>query len=226
MSYRNQLQLVFHPGSFYIENDNRQPAAGQKPNTPVELRFQPTEGANPTTHHALLTPIKSLVLKTLQKHISTTDRTSLAPNQLLHFISQAWDSTLKLEEEARMLEFCGVTKLKLCEIDDTPSLRARCTLFEARPQNSNDATPKRIDVDFAVTARVTRTDNHPGVMMDFDTDVIASKVYGFGAGNGTGISENKMRSILSKEMGGKKAGLQLGNGIWSKAVQALTGTVF
>ncbi|PKY02532.1 Spc7-domain-containing protein [Aspergillus campestris IBT 28561] len=228
MSYRNQLQLVFHPGSFYIENDNKQSAAGEKSSTPVELRFQPTEGANSTPHHTHLTPIGSLVLKTLQNHISTTPPSNFAPTHLLRFVSQAWDSTLKLEEEARMLEFCGVTKLKLREIDATPSLRARCTLFEARPRDkSNDATPKRIDVDFAVKARITRADQ-PGAIgvMDFDTDVIASKVYGFGAGNGTGISENKMRNILHKEMGGKKAALQLGNGIWSKAIQALSGMVF
>ena len=221
MSYRNQLQLVFHPGNFYIENDNNQPSTGEKTSTPVELQFHPTEGAKST-----LTPIGSLVLKTLQNHISTTPRSSLAPTQLLQFVSQAWDSTLKLEEEARMLEFCGVTKLKLREINDAPSLRARCTLFEARSKN-NDVPPKRIDVDFAVKARVTRTDQSSAIgVMDFETDVIASKVYGFGAGNGTGISENKMRNILNKEIGGKKAALQLGNGIWSKAIQALTGTVF
>ncbi|TPR08272.1 Cytochrome P450 family protein [Aspergillus niger] len=189
---------------------------------------------------AQLSPISLLVLKSLQSHITSTTYQPSSPKHLLHFISQAWDLTLKLEEEARMLEFCGVTKLKLLEANDSsPSLHARCTLLSTG--NTPQSQRRRIDVDFAVTTRILHNttgsqesnDKSDIGTLDIKTDVIASKVYGFGSGNEAGLSEVEMRKILSKGLrgGGEKKGgdasaLKLGGGVWSMAVRKLSGVVF
>ncbi|GKZ69139.1 hypothetical protein AnigIFM50267_004326 [Aspergillus niger] len=236
MTYRNQLQLTFHPASFHTNTDN-----ATNPDTPIDLKYAPTTDTKRTTiPTAQLSPISLLVLKSLQSHITSTTYQPSSPKHLLHFISQAWDLTLKLEEEARMLEFCGVTKLKLLEANDSsPSLRARCTLLSTG--NTSQSQRRRIDVDFAVTTRILHSttggqesnDKSDIGTLDIKTDVIASKVYGFGSGNEAGLSEVEMRKILSKGLrgggerkGGDASALKLGGGVWSMAVRKLSGVVF
>lgn len=218
MSYRNQLQLSFSPRSLSVHSGK----ASTQQKTAIELRFRSDSASQ-------LSPIALLVLKALQHHLAGIQQSTTTPRQLLRFVSEAWNTMLNLEEEARMLEFCGVTKLKLLEAEDQLSLRARCTLLEAvaapKPTKKGQNTGfKRIDVDFAVKTRVTQNSTAGEIgTMDFETDVIASKVYGFGVSKGP--SENEMQDLLRNELGGKKA-VALGDGVWSKAVQMLTGTVF
>ncbi|KAB8259662.1 hypothetical protein BDV32DRAFT_159211 [Aspergillus pseudonomiae] len=227
MSYRNQLQLSFHPGAFFINNNNSQPPATDE-KMPIELKHSPQGRTQPMTHSAL-SPIGLLVLKSLQIELATIPQSKTAPKQMLHFVAQAWDLVLNLEEEARMLGFCGATKLKFSEIDAKPALRARCTLLELSSgkgsSKAKDTGARRVDVDFAVKTCVQKGNAGDVGVLAFETDVIASKVYGFGTKNRSGMSEDEMRKLLRKELGGK-SGPQLGNGIWSKAVQTLTGTVF
>ncbi|PWY78531.1 Spc7-domain-containing protein [Aspergillus sclerotioniger CBS 115572] len=214
MTYRSQLQLTFHPASFHTTSDTQTP--------PPELKYVPTNDSKRPIPTPQLSPISLLVLKSLQNHITTTQPSTITPKQLLHFISQAWDLTLKLEEEARMLEFCGVTKLKLLDVENTPSLRARCTLLGPITKSS---TKRRIDVDFAVKTQILHNhEQQTGQIgtLDIQTDVLASKVYGFGSGNEAGISETEMRSILEVEI----PDIKLGGGVWSTAVRKLTGAVF
>lgn len=234
MSYRNQLQLSFYPRAF---------STGNPSNMPLDLRYAPgASDRKKSTPTPLLTPIASLVLKSLQKHLNSITQSTTAPKHMLRFISQAWDLVLDLEEEARMLEFCGVTKLKLLEVEDAPFLRARCTILgtvsskvskipmkkgqaNANGSNGSGNCTRRIDIDFAVKTRIS-TDGDTIGAMDLETDVLASKVYGFGSGNEVGISEAQMKDILANEIGEKKGEVQLGNGVWSRAVRMLTGTVF
>lgn len=251
MSYRNQLQLSFHPATFYTGN-NKLDSMTDETNMPLELRYSPRNGMKSTTVVPQLSPIASLVLKSLQQHLTTIQQPRTAPKHMLRFISNAWDFVLDLEEETRMLEFCGVTKLKLLEVGDRPSLRARCTILGSSPSSTTPAKNKnktknpssvgdtrRIDIDFAVRTHVlakhedNETDTNNAAVeigiMDLETDVIASKVYGFGAANDVGISEDQMRDILCREIEEKSAGgdgVQLGKGVWSRAVRMLTGTVF
>ena len=255
MSYRSQLQLIFYPAAFYTGNANKKPES-ESTNMPLELRYQPGDAKKPTpsTH---LSPIASLVLKSLQNHLTTIHQPTTAPKHMLRFISEAWDLVLDLEEETRMLEFCGVTKLKLLEVQDKPALRARCTLLgtstagkaskktPTKAKNTTTTTTndtRRVDIDFAVKTRILPQKQEDGDTasagsgeigtMDVETDVIASKIYGFGTGNTAGLSEDQMREILSREIGHKEStagaggGVQLGNGVWSRAVRMLTGTVF
>lgn len=239
MSYRNQLQLCFYLRAF---------STGNPSNMPLDLRYAPgaSDRKKSSTSIPPLTPIASLVLKSLQKHINSITQSTTAPKRMLRFISQAWDLVLKVEEEARMLEFCGVTKLKLLEVEDTPSLRARCTVLgtvspsskvskiptKKGQANSNNGKSsgngtRRIDIDFAVRTRINTDGDGDAIgTMDLETDVLASKVYGFGSGNEVGISEAQMKDILANEIREKKGEVQLGNGIWSRAVRMLTGTVF
>ncbi|KAJ5294370.1 hypothetical protein N7508_009191 [Penicillium antarcticum] len=221
MAYREQLQLEFSPGAF-ISKPNTQ---DEKKNLPLELTPQKS---------AKISPIASLVLQSLQRHLSTIQQSIITPKQLLFFISSAWDRTVGLENEARMLEFCGVTRLTLSKpTDGSLSLRARCTLLgngtastpgrtSAIPKNNST---KRIDVDFTVRTRVDQPDASIG-SMNFDIDVLATKVYGFGTGNKSGLPDKELQNILGKGLGQKDSDIQLGNGVWCKAVRNLTGSVF
>ncbi|KAJ5267575.1 Kinetochore Spc7 [Penicillium angulare] len=224
MSYRGQLQIKFHPGAFATNNSN----AADKTNLPLELTFTSKKAAS---------AIASLVLQSMQQYLPTIQQSKIASKQLLHFISTAWDRTLGLENEARMLEFCGVTRLTLSDPKNNISLRARCTLLgngipsTSTPSRKGAATQnkgaKRIDVDFTVRTCInTNKDATEGIGgMDFNIDVLATKVYGFGSGNKSGLPDKDMQSILGKGLDDAEAGA-LGNGVWCKAVQQLTGSVF
>lgn len=224
MTYRGQLKLKFYPSAFITKSSDN----AEKTNLPLELMAMKQKG---------MTPIASLVLQSLQRRLATIQQSKITPKQLLHFISSAWDRTLGLENEARMLEFCGVTRLTLSEPKDLSaslSLRARCTILgnapaSATPSRKGTAAKidgaKRIDVDFTVHAKFpSAADNTEIGTLDFDIDTLATKVYGFGAGNKSGLSGKEMQSILGEGLG--QEGETLGNGIWCKAVQTLTGSVF
>ncbi|KAJ5174970.1 uncharacterized protein N7482_000847 [Penicillium canariense] len=223
ISYRGQLQIKFHPEAFATKN-----STAEKTNLPLELS---------SIKGKALSPIASLVLPSLQRHLATIQQSKVAPKQLLRFISNAWDRTIGLENEARMLEFCGVTRLTLSDPNDASLyLRARCTLLgnaavSSTPGRKGAAaknnSAKRIDVDFTVRTRIdTEVENMKEIgSLDFDIDVLATKVYGFGAGNKSGLSGKEMQSILGKGMV-RDDGNALGNGVWCKAVRMLTGSVF
>ncbi|OOQ83277.1 hypothetical protein PEBR_35273 [Penicillium brasilianum] len=57
-------------------------------------------------------------------------------------------------------------------------------------------------IDFTVHTRIdTEVKDLKEIgSLDFDIDVIATKVYGFGAGNKSGLSGKEMQSILGKGM--------------------------
>ncbi|KAJ5514626.1 hypothetical protein N7463_004178 [Penicillium fimorum] len=224
MAYRDQLQLEFYPGAFASKNGGQD----EGKNYPMELSSQ---------KNANISPIASLVLHSLQHHLTTIQQSTVAPKQLLHFISSAWDRAVGLENEARMLEFCGVTRLTLSKPDEgSLSLRTRCTILGnatvstsgRKGADSKNTSAKRIDVDFTVRTRIDTTDAENIVgSLDFDIDVLATKVYGFGTGNKSGLPDKELQSILSKGLGrGKDGDAQLGNGVWCKAVRTLTGSVF
>lgn len=235
MVYRHQLQLKFYPASFYIEGESKD-SLSQKENTPIELSYCPEKESGPS-HARSLSPIMLLILKSLQNHVATIIQSELTSKQLLRFVSEAWDLATKAEEEARMLGFHGVTNLQFSELEK-PSLRARCTLLgtvspptDSTPLSKSQKRSKencRIDVDFAVTTCiVARDDGNALGVLDIQTEVIASKVYGFGTDNSKGLSEKEMRSILSKVLrGNSKSGVKFGSGVWSRAVQMLEGRVF
>ncbi|KAL2850033.1 hypothetical protein BJX68DRAFT_92962 [Aspergillus pseudodeflectus] len=226
MSYRHQLQLKFHPGSFHIKSDEKESLPDAKPDTPIELTYSPEKRANPAERTPQLSPISLLILKSLHMHVSKIEQPKVTPNQLLRFVSEAWDLASNLEEEARMLEFHGVTKLRLSDAEDKPTLRARCTLLGTSASKTPQPSGKsRIDVDFAVSTHILERKEESEIgVLDIQTTVLASKVYGFGTDNGTGLSEKEMQSILNKQLRGRET--KFGNGVWSKAVQMLSGTVF
>lgn len=224
MTYQGQLKLKFYPSAYLTKNSDH----AEKTNLPLELMATKQKG---------MTPIASLVLQSLQRRLATIQQSKITPRQLLHFISSAWDRTLGLENEARMLEFCGVTRLTLSDPKDhsaSLSLRARCTLLGNAPASATPnrkGTPakkdgaKRIDVDFTVRAKSPSAADKAEIdTLEFDIDTLATKVYGFGAGNKSGLSGKEMQSILGKGLG--QEGQTLGNGMWCKAVQTLTSSVF
>ncbi|KAL4926574.1 kinetochore-microtubule binding complex subunit SPC105 [Aspergillus undulatus] len=228
MSYRRQLQLKFHPRLFRI-GSNKDSMPTSKANTSIEVSYSPESETRSTQHARPLSSIALLILKSLQAHVTAINQSSVSPKQLLRFVSEAWDLASKVEEEARMLGFHGVTNTRLTEVEGKPSLRARCTLLGTLP-SADSASPSksRVDIDFAVTTRILEKKHEPELgTLDIQTEVLASKVYGFGTDNETGLSEKEMRSILNKELKGhNKTGVKLGSGVWSRAVQMLSGRVF
>lgn len=234
MSYQHQLQLKFYPGSLHIDS-NKVTLPNPKSETPIELSYCPGDEMKSNARAYQLSPISLLILKALQAHVARINQSKVTPKQLLRFISEAWDLASNVEEEARMLGFHGVTNIQLADNKENPSLRARCTLLgtgipsdSATLESQQSINKSRIDVDFAVTTRIPESkDESEFGVLDIQTEVLASKIYGFGADNSTGLSEKEMRSILSKELRGhNKSGAKLGNGVWSKAVQMLSGKVF
>lgn len=170
----------------------------------MELAYRPRSTDRPAAVPAKLSPIGSLILRSLQSHLGSIQQSTTTPQQILQFISQAWDLAMTLEEETRLLQFCGVTNLKLVSSggDQPPSLRARCTLLGAlkskskpsqkTPTRASSKKPKadsgntRVDVDFAIRTRIVNTNGSStlarGIVgtLHLDTEVIASTVYGFG----------------------------------------------
>ncbi|KAJ5551474.1 hypothetical protein N7461_006172 [Penicillium sp. DV-2018c] len=223
MAYRDQLQLEFYPGALACKNS----VQDEKKNHPMELTPQ---------KNATMSPIASMVLHSLQRHLTTIQQSTVAPKQLLKFISSAWDRTVGLENETRMLGYCGVTRLTLSKPEQgSLSLRARCTLLDNAGVSTaarKGAAPerdgaRRIDVDFTVRTRIDKAnaDNTVG-SLEFDVDVLATKIYGFGTGNKSGLSDKELKNILGKGLGRENGDVQLGNGVWCKAVRSLTGSVF
>lgn len=234
MSYQHQLQLKFYPGSLHIDS-NKVSLPNSKSDTPIELSYCPGNEMKSNARAHRLSPISLLILKSLQAHVARINQSKITSKQLLRFISEAWDLASNVEEEARMLGFHGVTNLQLADKKENPSLRARCTLLgtglssdSATAKSHQNINKSRIDVDFAVTTRISESkdENEIGAL-DIQTEVLASKIYGFGTDNSTGLSEKEMRNVLSKELRGhNKSGAKLGDGVWSKAVQMLSGKVF
>ncbi|KAL1966659.1 hypothetical protein VTN77DRAFT_4070 [Rasamsonia byssochlamydoides] len=243
MRYRDELQVIFHPKDFRAPgSDTPSPEKmdSDMGTTSVELMYRPKKGV---ASAASLTPAKSLILSFLRSRIATIPRFSTSPKQLLRFISEAWNLALTLEEEMRMLEFNGVTKVTLMEKEGArPSLRARCILLG----NMTPGEPlrnARVDVDFIVTPRIVGQKNKGnageaiGDKLELDVDVALSKVYGFGNHDGAGLSESRMRDIILQSpamssQGKKKipseltSGSGLGHGVWGQAVRDLAVKVF
>lgn len=236
MSYRNQLRVKFYPSSFDIGRHGNGSFPGSNANSPIEIMYSPETEKRPIIQTPPLSPIYLLILKSLQGHVLAIEQSKIAPKQLLRFISEAWDHATNLQEEARMLGFHGVTKLRFSDIEGNPSLRARCTILGSVPPASistpaptkPSANKSRIDIDFAVTTRALEKKDERAIgTLDIQTKVLASKVYGFGTDNATGLSEKEMQGILSKELrGNNKSGIKFGSGVWSRAVQMLSGKVF
>ncbi|KAL2822722.1 hypothetical protein BDW59DRAFT_102077 [Aspergillus cavernicola] len=236
MSYRHQLQLKFYPSSFHNPSHDKDSLPDSNTNTPIEIRYYPESGMQSIGQTPPLSPIALLILKSLQSHVSAIEQARVTTKQLLSVVSEAWDVTSNLEEEARMLQFHGVTKLRFSDVEEKPCLRARCTLLGSIPSASNGTPAKmqpntsnsRVDIDFAVTTRILENKDESEIgVLDVQTKVLASKVYGFGIDNGASLSENEMQSILSKELRGyNKSGVKFGSGVWSKAVHMLSGKVF
>ncbi|KAJ5492789.1 hypothetical protein N7539_001535 [Penicillium diatomitis] len=219
MVYQRQLNVTFCPRALTVTSGAT---------SPLELNFIPAKTTS---------PVATLVLQSLRRHLGATELSTITPKQLLKFVSSAWDRAVSLEQEARMLEFCGLTRLTLSEpTESSPFLRARCTLLdqEAKPSAprrksgaGREVTPKRVDVDFTIRTRIDTQTKETGSIgtLELDINVVATKVYGFGAANESGLSGKEMQSILNKGISGESE-KSLGNGMWFKAVQSLTDSVF
>lgn len=200
---------------------------------PVELSY--IAGTAGTSNYTI-TPAKSLILSSLQKHISSITPSRKLLKHLITFISDAWNLAYQLEEEIRILNFQGVTKTVLLEKAEVgPALRARCILVGSTGTEKAQQQ-SRLDVDFQVTSRLSQYKDDAGKEVEklaLDTDVTTTKVYGFTQSKKT-LSDGQMRDAILHHLGivgtGKRElksqPVTLGEGLWGNSVGALVSKAF
>lgn len=236
MSYRNNICVVFCPGAFRV------PRRQTDENMPLELKFGSSKSILGHTFKSSTkkqpTPEQSLILQTLQSHLTHVPQASVAPKQLLGLVSGSWDLALGLGEEIRMLGFCGVTRSTMSGGDDKSStdskmLKIRCILL-GRMSESTDEKKKgkqepgtkvraRINIDLTVKTSIQHGPEPGDTKLDADIGVSATKAYGFADANNP--SDTQMSDLMRQLVcGGQSA--EIGTGVWCKAVRELEGKVF
>jgi kinetochore protein Spc7/SPC105 len=191
MTYRDELQVKIalnelkHRGS-----DASRPV--------IELSCHPKDERTPQ-----LSPVKSFILTKLRRNATNEALRLKGLREFIVSISKEWDLVYPLEEEIRLLEFNGVTKVAISQSENNASLRARCIVIGTniihtrKPPSprrksklsvqpaSQAETPEqvqgqqaRIDIDFTldtplVSPSISSKDLNPKV------SIAVSKVYGF-----------------------------------------------
>ncbi|KAH8700898.1 hypothetical protein BGW36DRAFT_138021 [Talaromyces proteolyticus] len=236
LSYKEELQVKLHPKLFTVPDTAMQVDSLQA----VELSYVPQRPGSPKFVAPTITPTKALILSCLQKRIASIPPSSISLKQLFGFMSDGWNLTQKLEEEIRVLNFQGVTKTMLVEKPDAePTLRARCILVGSIGAGEEQKRA-RVDVDFHITPRLSQHKDdgaNETQKLEVGTDIALTKVYGFGNNHTKGLSDTQMREVILYHLGvsskGKKVSPELkqpqptvGQGLWSKSVQALASKLF
>ncbi|OAX82214.1 hypothetical protein ACJ72_03435 [Emergomyces africanus] len=254
MRYRDELQVDFYPGAFNL----KQPTAtspGRRSsqangNLPINVSFSPS--VTHATRHPNISPSpeKDLVLHALRMRASQLPQSSITPRQFLVSISRAWDKAIKLGDEIRALDFCGITRAKAIGVNPSEPtlLQIRCMVLgwptattnlestrgETAQKSTSDSGSKddnvrvRIDVDFTVKPRPAHNGPDTTDMdIDLDIDVSASIIYGSVGSYYGNTGEAQIGDLLGKMIQQKQApGFGLGAGVWRDAVKKFERSVF
>jgi kinetochore protein Spc7/SPC105 len=242
MNYRKELRLDFNPKAFST-TQAKNARRSLKPDADLQLAltYVPESSRGAKLSSNIAPPAeKGLMLHALRVRLSQISPGSTSqPKALLASISKTWDTACSLQNEIRLLEYCGVTRRKITESKQfQPTLLiVRCILLgqlpttkteEAETQTGNSSA-SRLDIDFKVKPRllVDGTSQSSDMEIDIDVDVSVCKVYGFqhDAERSARFSEGKIREYLHKviQSGG---GVQFGSGLWLDAVKSLEKKLF
>ncbi|OJD18125.1 hypothetical protein AJ78_01843 [Emergomyces pasteurianus Ep9510] len=254
MRYRDELQVEFYPGAFNLKQSTaaspgRRSSQANR-NMAINVSYSPsvTHG----TRHASGSPPpeKDLVLHALRMRASQLPQSSITPRHFLASISRAWDKAIRLGDEIRALDFCGITRAKAIEANPSePTLLhvrcmvlgwfpAACRLESTGRETKQTSTPEsggkndkvraRIDVDFTVKVRpVHNGPDAPDMDIDVDIDVSASVIYGSVGSSYGNMGESQIGDMLGKMIQQQQApGVRLGGGVWRDAVKKFESRMF
>lgn len=245
MRYRGELLVNFKPSAFSAQHPKGRRFSKSDTDILPTLNYSPESFRHSKLDNkAALTAAKGLMLHAMRLRLPQLSLESTSSKAFLAGISMSWGTVCALQNEIRMLVFCGVTRCKTAGSKGLePSLlKVRCTLLGRHPSSTIDNDEKnmkavesetksqsRIDIDFTVKPRhLGNSDSNPTMEIDLDVDVSVSKVYGFAdaANNASRASETKMRDILNKTVqpkGNNSGRIQtpFGNGLWRDTVKDL-----
>lgn len=234
MRYRNELRLDFDPG--VLNGKSSVPGRQAPPAAKIPLRL--TYSPSPSNTCSSPSPEKAFVLHALQGRITNVSHSSISPRRLLRDISNAWDAAIRLNDEIRILGYCGVTRSTTIksQTGEPSLLRVRCILLGNTHKGSNpkqrvfDMNKARMDIDFMIKTRPLNEVSDPTVVnVDMNIDAFVGAVYGFSSRiGGKGIlSDSQMSELLNAALH-QNDGLNLesGTGAWCDAVHKLKEQVF
>ncbi|EZF24362.1 hypothetical protein H112_03215 [Trichophyton rubrum D6] len=239
MRYRGELQLDCNPSHIHtlsqnLTKDERQ--ASQHDTLPLTLTYAPrgnglqSAAVNPS-------PGASLILNAIRMQVSYALLSPVSLKQLLSGIARCWETAKSLQEEIRMLGYCGIVNIKSigAKRSEPTLLKIRCTLLgnikdKISPEEVNKPKKKqgeraRVDIDFTAKPKaLEKYADGPNIGVGIDFDATASTVYGFETSNDSETRDLRMNDLLTKLM--EKPNQTFGSGLLRATVKAVEKRVF
>ena len=211
MTYKRTLQLFFTPKAFLPKGPETNTGAGE--NAPISLTYIADAREN---RPQPLTTEKRFFLQIIRAHLQCLQQSSTKVKDLLHFVSESWQSACNVADEARILGVSYITEATITS-DEAMAIRSVILL-----------TPMRTKVEVGFDIRV-RTGSGAGRGEDSVVDTLtvgvqatARVVYG------ENLKEKKMGEFLESKIKGSASitnttveGGQSGRGAWAEAVREL-----
>ncbi|EGD98661.1 hypothetical protein TESG_06142 [Trichophyton tonsurans CBS 112818] len=238
MRYSGELQLDCNPSDIHALSQNLtkgERQASQHDTLPLTLTYAP-KGNGPQSAAVNPSPGASLVLNAIRMQISYALLSPVSLKQLLSGIARCWETAKSLQEEIRMLGYCGIVSIKPIgtKRSEPTQLKIRCTLLgnikdkispEVTQPKMKQGEQARVDVDF--TAKPKALDKYadgPNIGVGIDFDAAASTVYGFETSNDSQTRDLRMNDLLTKLM--EKPNQSFGSGLLRATVKAVEKRVF
>ena len=171
MTYRNQLQIFFHPAAF-LQPDQQNL---DRPNAPIGLIYTLTKPLGTTLR---------FFLQLLRASLQALPQSSTRVSDLLHLVSNGWETAQSVAEAERRLNIEGMTEARIIS-DESLSISSLLLLPQAR-------TKVRVTLD--VSAAVGAGDED-GLELSTTVSSAVKVVYG------ESYNEKKMSDFVAKEIG-------------------------
>lgn len=238
MRYSGELQLDCNPSDIHALSQNLtkgERQASRHDTLPLTLTYAP-KGNGSQSAAVNPSPGASLVLNAIRMQISYALLSPVSLKQLLSGIARCWETAKSLQEEIRMLGYCGIVSIKPIGIkrSEPTQLKIRCTLLgNIKDKISPEVTqPKmqqgeraRVDVDFTAKPKaLNKYADGPNIGVGIDFDAAASTVYGFETSNDSQTRDLRMNDLLTKLM--EKPNQSFGSGLLRATVKAVEKRVF
>lgn len=203
LSYRNEIELFFHPFSFQdARSPMSSPSKAAHSNMPISLIYNPKavlkQSAEPNT-------MQRFFLQLLRAHLLGLPQCSTPISTLLKLVSQGWDKCRTMNEAVRQLDMLGMTDVAILG-DEQIRIAAAILL----PQ-----VDSKVQIMFDVGVGLMHNlqgDNDVGVGAKFTSS--AKAVYG------ERYDEDKMGEFLKTFCGEQVGGFESAAG-WADAVDDL-----
>ncbi|EFR04462.1 hypothetical protein MGYG_07470 [Nannizzia gypsea CBS 118893] len=242
MRYSGELQLNCNPS--HIRARSQELTEGRRrisrhSTLPLTLTYAP-KGNGAQSAAVKPSPECALILNAIRMQASVAMLSPVSLKQLLRSIGRTWETAKALQEEIRMLGYCGIISVKPVGTGSIRSepiqLKVRCTLLGSakgktipggtdQPKKKEQTERARVDIDFTVKPKAL--DNYadgPHIGVVLDSDVTGSRVYGFEKSNDPQTRDVQINDLLAKLM--DKPTQSFGSGLWRATVRAVEKKVF